>query len=77
MCGQTKMDWICNLIVTTLSLTFRVIVFLPSDCVVRTHYYKYFHPKECLVANGILNRAIASASGKFAGSDHNDHNSSQ
>ena len=27
-----------------------------SDSVVRTSYYKYFHPKECLISNGVLNR---------------------
>ncbi|KAI0225378.1 hypothetical protein LSAT2_023788 [Lamellibrachia satsuma] len=27
-----------------------------NDAVVRTHYYKYFHPKEALIANGVLNR---------------------
>ena len=27
-----------------------------SDAVVRTSYYKYFHPKEVYVSNGILNR---------------------
>jgi len=26
------------------------------DAVVRTHFYKYFHPKEALIANGVLNR---------------------
>lgn len=26
---------------------------------VRTSYYKYFHPKECLINNGILNRTLA------------------
>lgn len=26
------------------------------DAVVRTSYYKYFHPKEALIANGVLNR---------------------
>ncbi|GAB6023615.1 Intraflagellar transport protein 52 [Chamberlinius hualienensis] len=35
-----------------------------NDSVVRTLYYKYFHPKECLISNGVLNRAIAKASGK-------------
>ncbi|XP_064089460.1 intraflagellar transport protein 52 homolog [Macrobrachium nipponense] len=35
-----------------------------NDSVVRTCYYKYFHPKECLITNGILNRAILEASGK-------------
>ncbi|KAF8564175.1 Intraflagellar transport protein [Paragonimus westermani] len=37
---------------------------LYSDAVVRTSYYKYFHPKEALIPNGILNRAIAEAAGK-------------
>lgn len=37
---------------------------LSTDSVVRTCYYKYFHPKECLITNGILNRAILEASGK-------------
>ncbi|XP_017304577.1 intraflagellar transport protein 52 homolog, partial [Diaphorina citri] len=27
-----------------------------SDCVVRCHFYKYFHPKECFIGNGVLNR---------------------
>ncbi|XP_050715155.1 intraflagellar transport protein 52 homolog [Eriocheir sinensis] len=35
-----------------------------NDSVVRTCYYRYFHPKECLITNGILNRAILEASGK-------------
>ena len=26
------------------------------DAVVRTHFYKYFHPKEALISNGVLNR---------------------
>lgn len=35
-------------------------VFLPfiTDCVVRTSYYKYFHPKEALISNGVLNRWV-------------------
>ena len=52
-----------------------------NDSVVRTSYYKYFHPKvsgpclrlvngpqfflqECLVQNGVLNRAVSEAAGK-------------
>eukprot|EP00002_Diphylleia_rotans_P023776 TRINITY_DN467_c0_g1_i2.p1 TRINITY_DN467_c0_g1~~TRINITY_DN467_c0_g1_i2.p1 ORF type:complete len:432 (-),score=101.23 TRINITY_DN467_c0_g1_i2:139-1434(-) len=35
-----------------------------SDCVVRTVYYKYFHPKEVCITNGILNRNINRAAGK-------------
>lgn len=30
----------------------------PSDSVIRTVYYKYFHPKEALISNGILNRYV-------------------
>uniref|UniRef100_A0A914EKJ8 Uncharacterized protein n=1 Tax=Acrobeloides nanus TaxID=290746 RepID=A0A914EKJ8_9BILA len=35
-----------------------------TDAVIRTVYYKYFDPKEALVSNGVLNRAIATAAGK-------------
>ncbi|PSN54263.1 Intraflagellar transport protein 52 [Blattella germanica] len=52
-------------------------IMINSDCVVRTHYYKYFHPKECLVANGVLNRAIAMASGKYNASSQYDQNDTQ
>ena len=30
------------------------------DVVVRAHFYKYFHPKEALVSNGVLNRCCNS-----------------
>ncbi|XP_076012485.1 intraflagellar transport protein 52 homolog isoform X2 [Genypterus blacodes] len=35
-----------------------------NDAVVRTAYYKYFHPKEALVSDGVLNREISQAAGK-------------
>lgn len=35
-----------------------------SDAVVRTVYHKYPHPKEALVSDGILNRAVGLAAGK-------------
>ncbi|XP_043198177.1 intraflagellar transport protein 52 homolog isoform X2 [Amphibalanus amphitrite] len=35
-----------------------------SDAVVRSQYYKYFHPKECYISNGILNRALSQMAGK-------------
>ena len=38
-----------------------------NDSVVRTNYHKYFHPKECLISNGVLNRAISEAAGKSKG----------
>ncbi|CAG9817227.1 unnamed protein product [Phaedon cochleariae] len=28
------------------------------DCVIRTHYYKYFHPKECYVADSQINYTL-------------------
>ena len=34
-----------------------------SDVVVRTQFFKYFHPKECFVSNGVLNRGLAQAGG--------------
>ncbi|KAJ3391955.1 Intraflagellar transport protein 52 [Entophlyctis sp. JEL0112] len=34
------------------------------DCVTRTVFYKYFHPKEVFVSNGILNRELNRAAGK-------------
>ena len=36
----------------------------PTDAVVRTQYYKYFHPKECYISNGILNRQLGQLAGK-------------
>jgi intraflagellar transport protein 52 len=35
-----------------------------SDCMVRTVHQKYFHPKETLVTDGILNRAITTFADK-------------
>lgn len=29
-----------------------------NDCVIRTSFYKYFHPKEAYIHNGILNDEI-------------------
>lgn len=39
-------------------------IMVNPDCVIRTVYYKYFHPKECYVSNGVLNREINRAAGK-------------
>uniref|UniRef100_A0A914RGD8 IFT52 GIFT domain-containing protein n=1 Tax=Parascaris equorum TaxID=6256 RepID=A0A914RGD8_PAREQ len=43
---------------------------LIADAVIRTIFYKYFEPKEALISNGVLNRAISSAAGKTT--RHND-----
>ncbi|XP_073997551.1 intraflagellar transport 52 [Rhodnius prolixus] len=44
-------------------------IMINNDSVVRTHYFKYFHPKECLVPNGVLNRGIAKFVGKEVNKD--------
>ncbi|CAL1539792.1 unnamed protein product [Lymnaea stagnalis] len=51
-------------------------IFVNNDSVVRTSYYKYFHPKEALVTNGVLNRAISQAAGKvmFGAGDEDGNN---
>jgi intraflagellar transport protein 52 len=41
------------------------------DHVARSVYFKYFHPKEVLVTNGILNREINRAAGKSGNSKTN------
>ncbi|KAJ3345623.1 Intraflagellar transport protein 52 [Kappamyces sp. JEL0680] len=38
-----------------------------SDAVARTVYYKYFHPKEVYITQGVLNREINRAAGKKLG----------
>ena len=44
----------------------------------RTSYYKYFHPKEAYITNGVLNRAVSAAAGKgVPGSIEEDANNSQ
>ncbi|XP_071448891.1 intraflagellar transport protein 52 homolog isoform X2 [Hetaerina americana] len=40
-------------------------IMINSDSVIRTHYYKYFHPKECLVLNGVLNKGIENLAAKL------------
>lgn len=44
-------------------------IMVNSDSVVRTSYYKYFHPKEAVVPNGVLNREINKAAGKKVAND--------
>lgn len=44
-------------------------VMVNSDAVVRTNFYKYFHPKEAVIPNGVLNREINKAAGKKFATD--------
>uniref|UniRef100_A0A1A8RSS3 Intraflagellar transport protein 52 n=1 Tax=Nothobranchius rachovii TaxID=451742 RepID=A0A1A8RSS3_9TELE len=39
-------------------------IMVNNDAVVRNVYYKYFHPKEAFVSDGVLNRAISQAASK-------------
>ncbi|KAJ3304684.1 Intraflagellar transport protein 52 [Blyttiomyces sp. JEL0837] len=39
-------------------------IMVNPDCVTRTVYYKYYHPKEVYISNGVLNREINKAAGK-------------
>lgn len=44
-----------------------------ADAVVRTAHYKYLHPKEALISDGVLNRALlSSSSSKGAGAGSRD-----
>jgi intraflagellar transport protein 52 len=45
------------------------------DSVARTVYFKYFHPKEVYVTQGIVNREINRAAGKKQGSQHDSNDS--
>uniref|UniRef100_A0A672YWI2 Intraflagellar transport 52 homolog (Chlamydomonas) n=1 Tax=Sphaeramia orbicularis TaxID=375764 RepID=A0A672YWI2_9TELE len=49
-------------------------IMVNNDAVVRNVYYKYFHPKEALVSNGVLNREISRAAGKVVTGITEDEN---
>ena len=40
-------------------------IFINNDAIIRTTYFKYFNPKEALVSDGVLNRALSEACGKI------------
>lgn len=56
--GEVKYDTNVNFLLEDFGIG------VNSDAVVRNVYYKYFHPKEALVSNGVLNREISRAAGK-------------
>ena len=41
-------------------------IFINNDCVVRTSFYKYFHPKEALIKNGILHEEVSRVANGYA-----------
>ncbi|XP_062400389.1 intraflagellar transport protein 52 homolog isoform X2 [Sardina pilchardus] len=56
--GETRYDTNINFLLEEFG------IMVNNDAVVRNVYYKYFHPKEALVSNGVLNREISRAAGK-------------
>ncbi|XP_043566602.1 intraflagellar transport protein 52 homolog isoform X2 [Chiloscyllium plagiosum] len=50
--GESKYDTNINFLLEEYG------IMVNNDAVVRNMYYKYFHPKEALISNGILNRAL-------------------
>ncbi|XP_061584673.1 intraflagellar transport protein 52 homolog [Cololabis saira] len=66
--GEMKYDTNINFLLEE----FGIIV--NNDAVVRNAYYKYFHPKEALVSDGVLNRAISRAAGKVVTGISEDEN---
>ncbi|XP_053571664.1 intraflagellar transport protein 52 homolog [Bombina bombina] len=56
--GEAKYDTNINFLLEEYG------IMVNNDFVVRNVYYKYFHPKEALISNGVLNREISRAAGK-------------
>ncbi|XP_059836770.1 intraflagellar transport protein 52 homolog isoform X1 [Hypanus sabinus] len=56
--GESKYDTNINFLLEEYG------IMVNNDAVIRNMYYKYFHPKEALISNGILNREISRAAGK-------------
>ncbi|XP_048464431.1 intraflagellar transport protein 52 homolog isoform X1 [Rhincodon typus] len=56
--GESKYDTNINFLLEEYG------IMVNNDAVVRNMYYKYFHPKEALISNGVLNREISRAAGK-------------
>ncbi|XP_069369110.1 intraflagellar transport protein 52 homolog isoform X2 [Paralichthys olivaceus] len=56
--GEVKYDTNINFLLEEFG------ILVNNDAVVRNAYCKYFHPKEALVSNGVLNREISRAAGK-------------
>eukprot|EP00051_Salpingoeca_urceolata_P013038 m.163036 g.163036 ORF g.163036 m.163036 type:complete len:418 (+) comp17679_c2_seq3:91-1344(+) len=56
--GESKFDTNVNFLLEEYG------IMVNTDSVVRSSFYKYLHPKECLVTNGVLNRELNRAAGK-------------
>ncbi|XP_077386807.1 intraflagellar transport protein 52 homolog isoform X1 [Festucalex cinctus] len=56
--GEKKFDTNINFLLEEFGIV------VNNDAVFRTRYYKYYHPKEALVSDGVLNREVSRAAGK-------------
>ncbi|XP_049588545.1 intraflagellar transport protein 52 homolog [Syngnathus scovelli] len=66
--GEKKFDTNINFLLEEFG------IMVNNDAVFRTRYYKYYHPKEALVSDGVLNREISRAAGKsMAGITEDDN----
>ena len=74
--GESKLNTNINFLLEEFGIN------VNNDSIIRTTYFKYFNPKEALVSDGVLNRALAEVSGKVVDSaysgasnqaDRNDH----
>ncbi|XP_077583130.1 intraflagellar transport protein 52 homolog [Stigmatopora nigra] len=66
--GEKKFDTNINFLLEEFG------IMVNSDAVFRTRYYKYYHPKEALVSDGVLNREISRAAGKSLSGISEDDN---
>ncbi|XP_061641345.1 intraflagellar transport protein 52 homolog [Phyllopteryx taeniolatus] len=66
--GEKKFDTNINFLLEEFG------IMVNNDAVFRTRYYKYYHPKEALVSDGVLNREISRASGKSMSGTSEDDN---
>jgi len=51
-CGESKLNTNLNYLLEQYGIS------MNNDCVAKTAFYKYFHPKESLVTNRILNQEV-------------------
>ena len=50
--GEQRLDTNINAFLEQVGIS------VNSDSVIRKHFYKYLHPKEAFIGNGILNKEI-------------------
>ena len=69
--GESKLNTNVNVLLEEFGVS------VNNDAIVRSTYFKYFNPKEALVSDGVLNRALGEACGKFSDISNFDYQSNQ